>query len=97
SGSALASSSRSHLRSTDDMIMTLPGARGASALGASALGASIAGVSAPAACSGTSPGESMLGDSSIETWTDSGAKAATGSLWASEEGGTAVPALREAG
>ena len=39
----------------------------------------------------------MRGDSSIDSWTDSGAEAATGSLWASDEGGTAVPALREPG
>src|SRR6266576_746201 len=46
--------------------------------------------------SGTSLGESMLDDSSID-WTDSGAEAATGSLRASEEGGTAAPALWEPG
>jgi hypothetical protein len=39
----------------------------------------------------------MLGDSSIDSWTDSGVEADTGSLRASEEGGTAVPALREPG
>jgi hypothetical protein len=39
----------------------------------------------------------MLDDSWTDSWTDSGAEAATGALWASEEGETAVPALREPG
>jgi hypothetical protein len=62
------------------MIMTLPGGRGVSALGASGLGASIVAVSAPAACSGTSPGESMLDDSWVDSWTDWGTEAAAGAL-----------------
>jgi hypothetical protein len=59
--------------------MTLPGAHGVSALGAG-LGASIVAVSAPAACFGTSPGESMLDESWTDSWTDWGTEAATGAL-----------------
>jgi hypothetical protein len=39
----------------------------------------------------------MLGDSWIDSWTDSGAETATGAPWAPEEGETAGPALREPG